>query len=189
MSYLFVMLLVGCAAPQQQTKFQSNATVQWVSGLNERVYIAPTKKTVSAKVHDKLYVFSLDEKTSGMKCVVYEYGKIAAMEVCGSEITITNSDGIATDVGHLIMDDDAQHISFEVDEAIIAQEEERKRSKAIELAEQEQLEQWALKQTKRRIEAETREIETRSSKAAESIDASNDALRDFGEGVKNHGVR
>ncbi|MBE5156693.1 hypothetical protein HJ044_04985 [Vibrio parahaemolyticus] len=188
-SILLALLLAGCAAPQQQTKFQSNATVQWISGLDEPVYIAPTKKTVSAKLQDKLYVFSRDEETAGRKCVLYSYGNIAKMEFCGTEVTIMGSDGIATDVGHLVMDVDAQHITFEVDETVIVQEEEKKRSIAEELAEQEQLEQWALEQTKRRIEAETHAIETRSNKTGESIEATNDAIRSIGKGVESHGIK
>lgn len=67
--------------------------------------------------------------------------------------------------------------------AAIEAEQSAKKSKADEH------EAWLLEQEKRRIEANTKAIETHSQKTGETIDARNDAVRSFGKGIENHGIR
>lgn len=64
-SFLFVpmsLLLAGCAVPVQQAQVNSNGVIQWSSGVEESVHIAPTNEhlvfTAPSFLNSDLVIYS-----------------------------------------------------------------------------------------------------------------------------------
>ncbi|HDM8130250.1 hypothetical protein [Vibrio harveyi] len=187
---LMPLILVGCATPTMEIK--TNAKLEWVNGLVEDVYIAPTQKTVTVAFQNNLVVFVRNESTTGQKCVSYTTNNSTKLDICGTELTLFNNQGIPINVGQLVLGANAKHITFDEDEELkakrlstISKQDQLRQEKEDRLI---QLELWKLEQQKRRIEAETRAIEANSNKTNEKIDAVNDAIKSIGKGVENHGL-